>query len=45
MLTHVMVGQVAVEKKTLVSVLALATTQPNIEVGGAGGSNVSKSCI
>ena len=45
MLAPDVVGQVAVEKKTLVSVLALATTQANIEVGGAGGSNVSKSCI
>ena len=39
------VGQVAVEKKTLVSVFAPATTPPNIEVRGAGGSNMSESCI
>ena len=38
MLTHDVVGQVAVEKKTLVFVLALATTQPNIEVGATGGT-------
>ena len=37
MLTPDVVGQVAVEKKTLVFVLALATTQPNIEVGVCGG--------
>ena len=36
MLTPDLTGGV-VEKETLVSVLALAASQPNIEVGGAGG--------
>ena len=38
MLTHYVVGQLAVEKKTLVFALALAPTQPNIEVGATGGT-------